>query len=248
MYRAIRRMGRGNDNGDWAKRVGEVNAQSVDAARSVADAFKTRIADSERLSIDLRLAARLLNLGLGTRVLNVRQGGYDTHDSQIDTSSANGEHSDLLSELDTAIDVFFSEVSPTLADRVVMVLYSEFGRRAAANDSRGTDHGTSSVALVIGSGVRGGHYGDPPPLNRLDDRGDFRVTTDFRRLYASVLDHAGGDTASILGGSAAVLPNLFSPVVSEPISERDTQGRIDAIRDRRNTDPRDYLRYHTPTF
>lgn len=248
MYRAIRRMGRGSDSGEWATRVGEINAQSVDAARSVAGAFKTRINDSERLSIDLRLAARLLNLGLGTRVLNVRQGGYDTHASQIGTSSTSGEHSDLLSELDAAIDVFFSEVSPTLASRVVMVVYSEFGRRAAANDSRGTDHGTSSVALVIGSGVRGGHYGDPPPLNRLDDRGDFRVTTDFRRLYASVLEHIEGDASSILGGTAQVLPSLFSPVVAEAVSERDTQGRIDVIRNRRNVDPQDYLRHHTPTF
>jgi uncharacterized protein (DUF1501 family) len=83
---------------------------------------------------------------------------------------------------------------------VVVAVYSEFGRRVRANASDGTDHGTASNVLLLGDGVPGGLYGEPPSLTDLDD-GDLKYTVDFRDVYAMLLaDVLGGDPQRVLGG------------------------------------------------
>jgi uncharacterized protein (DUF1501 family) len=86
---------------------------------------------------------------------------------------------------------------------VVLAVYSEFGRRVAANANQGTDHGTAAPVLVAGRRVRGGLYGEQPSLADLDD-GDLRFTTDFRAVYATLLDRVlGTDPAAALGDGAS---------------------------------------------
>lgn len=244
MYRAIRQMGKESNRGPWVNRVGQVAAQSIDSAQAVAPAFKNELPE-DRILADMVIAARMINLNLGTRVLNVWQSGYDTHDNQVGSSSGVGDHADLLDELDVALDTFFNTLSAPMAERVIVMVYSEFGRRAEANGSNGTDHGTSSHVFFLGRRVKGGLYGDPPPLNQLDDRGDFRVTMDFRDVYATVVENAlGGTAAPVLGQGYATLDLFGEARAAESALSR----RAQEIRNRREEDADDYLLLHTPSF
>ncbi|MBV9041841.1 MAG: DUF1501 domain-containing protein, partial [Acidimicrobiia bacterium] len=139
----------------------------------------------------LDLVARLIKAGVPTRVYAVSLGGFDTHAAEKDT------HARLLGELDAALSSFVSSLQGTRAgDGVVTLVYSEFGRRVAANASGGTDHGTAAPVLVAGPGVKGGLYGEEPSLKNLDD-GDLRFTTDFRSVYATVLTRVLGVDATV---------------------------------------------------
>jgi uncharacterized protein (DUF1501 family) len=110
------------------------------------------------------------------------QPGYDTHAGQANT------HYSLFFELAGAVKVFLDDLAGAkLADRVVVLGFSEFGRRVAENGSAGTDHGTAGLVFLAGPAVRPGVHGNVPSLTDLVD-GDTRITTDFRRIYASVLD------------------------------------------------------------
>lgn len=245
MYRAIDQM-RNADASPWVNEVGLVNAQSIESARAVSGAFATDLPEASRVLTDLVLAARLINLNLGTRVLNVAQTGYDTHDNQVDSNSSEGTHADLLSDLDVALDSFFSTLNAQMAERVVVLVFSEFGRRAAANGSRGTDHGTSSKAFLIGRRVRGGLYGDTPSLRNLDDRGNFDVTVDFREMYSSVLRQVlGSESQQILGQSFQSVGELIGSV-DDDVSSIDE--RVAKIQGRRRSNAEDYLLDRAPTF
>ena len=244
MFRAINQM-RQSDRSPWSSRVGEVAAQSVDSARAVAGAFAQDLPDASTLLTDMTLAARVINLNLGTRVVNVHQRGYDTHDNQIGANSGVGEHADLLGDLDLALDTFFAALNPAMAERVVVLVYSEFGRRAQANGSRGTDHGTSNHAFIIGRRIRGGMYGDAPPLGTLDDRGNFRVTVDFRRMYATVVEQVlGSDSRGVLGANFQSVANLID--TTDEVES--TEDRASEIRGRRRRNPENYLLDRAPTF
>jgi uncharacterized protein (DUF1501 family) len=130
----------------------------------------------------LQTVARLLKADLGARVFYTVQGGYDTHAGQSNT------HYSLLFELGGAIKAFVDDLAAAkLADRVVVLGFSEFGRRVAENSSAGTDHGTAGLVFLAGPGVKSGVHGKVPSLTDLVD-GDPKFTTDFRRVYASVLD------------------------------------------------------------
>jgi uncharacterized protein (DUF1501 family) len=90
-----------------------------------------------------------------------------------------------------------------------MLVYSEFGRRVKANASQGTDHGTSGPVLVIGDRINGGMYGEQPQLNKLID-GDLAVTTDFRDIYASLLERdLSADPSQILNGWKGRISSLY---------------------------------------
>jgi uncharacterized protein (DUF1501 family) len=136
------------------------------------------------LASRLRLIARLLKAGLDTRVFYTLQPGYDTHSAQLFT------HSNLLFELSAALKAFLDDLAAArLADRVVVLLFSEFGRTVSENGSGGTDHGTAGPVFLAGPGVKGGLVGTTPSLLDLDPRhGDLRRSLDFRQVYATVLE------------------------------------------------------------
>jgi uncharacterized protein (DUF1501 family) len=250
MYTRISRMARASSSRPWVDRVADVNDQAIDAAQAVSPAYNTELPE-DRFHSDMLLSARLLNLNLGTRVMNVWHDGYDTHDNQVGGNSGVGDHADLLDELDRGLDTFFNTLSPVMASRVTVVVYSEFGRRVESNGSRGTDHGAGSTLFVIGRGVAGGLYGTPPNVRDLDDRGDLKVTLDFRRVYASLVeDWLGGDPDQVLGTSFSPL-DVFASTPAQagpPPALDDLQGRAEAIRSRQSNRRSDYLRYHSPSF
>lgn len=148
-----------------------------------------------RFAASLRDVAALLNGGLGTRVLSVALGGFDTHADQRQ------DYDTLMSQLDGGLGAFLDDVAHTEAGRrAVVLVFSEFGRRFEENASRGHDHGKAGLMLVAGHGVRGGQYGTPPSLTDLDD-GDLVYTTDFRAVYGTVVERwFGVDSQDVLGG------------------------------------------------
>jgi uncharacterized protein (DUF1501 family) len=147
------------------------------------------------LAAQLDVVAQLIKAGSPTHVYQVSMGGFDNH------SHEKAIHSRLMTELDDAIIGFFKALpSDSKATGVVLMTYSEFGRRVAENASGGTDHGTAAPLFVVGPRVKGGRfYGDQPSLTALD-QGDLHFTTDFRSVYATVLAGAVGvDPAVTLG-------------------------------------------------
>ncbi len=144
----------------------------------------------------LKLVSKLLKSGCQTRVFYTIQGGYDTHSAQLYT------HSRLLREFSDAVKAFLDDLnSAGLDDRVVLLAFSEFGRRVQENDSQGTDHGTAGPVFLAGSSVVAGLAGKTPELTDLDN-GDLKMQVDFRSVYATVLDTwLGVDSEKVLGGT-----------------------------------------------
>jgi uncharacterized protein (DUF1501 family) len=103
----------------------------------------------------------------------------------------------------SGISAFYRDVERMgRADDVVIMTFSEFGRRAQQNGSAGTDHGTAAPLFVLGGGVRGGVYGSHPSLADVDENGDLRYHTDFRSVFATVLERwLGSPSEAVLGGS-----------------------------------------------
>jgi len=130
----------------------------------------------------LDMVAGLIRGGLDTRIYYVNTGGFDTHANQA------GQHDRLLTQVAEALAAFQAQLRRDgTADRVVTMVFSEFGRRVQENGSGGTDHGTAAPLFVLGDAVRPGLYGDAPDLSDLD-QGDLKHGIDFRRVYASVLE------------------------------------------------------------
>jgi len=143
----------------------------------------------------LESVSKLIIGGLSTRVYYVQVGGFDTHANQPN------QHANLLGGIAESIVAFFKDLESQGRDKdVVLMSFSEFGRRAEENESAGTDHGTASVMFVAGGGIKGGVHGEHPSLTDLKD-GDMKFTTDFRRVYADVLDQwLGANSEKVLGG------------------------------------------------
>jgi uncharacterized protein (DUF1501 family) len=149
----------------------------------------------------LRVIARLIKAGGGTRIFYTSQGSYDTHSVQLVL------HANLLAELSGALKAFLDDLSAAnLAERVLVLCFSEFGRRVQENGSQGTDHGTAGPVFLAGPGVRAGLVGAAPRLLDLED-GDLKMAVDFRRVYASVLeDWLRLPSKAALDGDFAKLP------------------------------------------
>jgi uncharacterized protein (DUF1501 family) len=149
----------------------------------------------------LSLIARLMKSGARARVYYTQHGGYDTHAGQLRT------HASLLFELSEALRRFQDNLDASgLADRVLVLCFSEFGRRVHENASGGTDHGTAGPVFLVGKQVRAGLVGETPSLLDLED-GDLKMAVDFRRIYAAVLqDWLALPAAGALGGRFDPLP------------------------------------------
>ncbi len=145
----------------------------------------------------LKVLAEAIVQGLGLRVGYVTLGGFDTHANQ------QGTHDNLMKTLAEGLSAFYTDlVGHGKADNVVVMTWSEFGRRVEENGSLGTDHGTAAPMFVLGNSVTKGIYGEPPSLTSLDHDGNLKYTTDFRSVYATVLDRWMGATSKdVLGGS-----------------------------------------------
>jgi len=151
---------------------------------------------NSNLAGQLRMVGSMIRAELPTRVYYVTLGGFDTHANQV------GQHARLLEQVGNALNAFYRDLQAQgNSGRVMTMVFSEFGRRVAQNGSSGTDHGTAAPMYFIGDMVRPGLLGTHPSLTRLDE-GDLVHNTDFRTVYASVLeDWMGADSNGILGGT-----------------------------------------------
>jgi uncharacterized protein (DUF1501 family) len=145
----------------------------------------------------LKVLAEAIVQGLGLRVGYVTLGGFDTHANQQAT------HDTLMLTLANGLSAFYNDLAAHgKADNVVIMTWSEFGRRVEENGSQGTDHGTAAPLFVLGNPVSKGIYGEPPSLSNLDQNGNLKYTLDFRSVYSTVLDRwMGASSKNVLGGS-----------------------------------------------
>lgn len=159
-------------------------------------------------ALALRTVAASIVRGTGTKVYWVQTGGFDTHSNQ--GNAGGGAYSNLMGTFGDGLLAFYSDLrNQGLLNDTLVLQFSEFGRRIGENGSQGTDHGAGGVMMAIGGAVRGGIYGtaaslDPNPANPTLENGgtDVRYETDFRVVYAKVLDGwLGTDSVAILGGN-----------------------------------------------
>ncbi|MFO0908509.1 MAG: DUF1501 domain-containing protein [Isosphaeraceae bacterium] len=155
-----------------SRRLEEITKKSSNAASSY---------PTQGLAQRLALIAQVIKAGFGTRIFYTSLDGFDTHANQL------GTHAALLTELSDAIAAFHKDLTEAKqADRVALLVFSEFGRRVGENASFGTDHGAAAPVFVVGPVAKAGPLGAHPSLSDLDD-GDLKHHTDFRRVYADLI-------------------------------------------------------------
>ncbi|MFO0940682.1 MAG: DUF1501 domain-containing protein [Pirellulales bacterium] len=164
--------------------VTKVVTQAYTSSRQISELAKqdssVRYPES-RLAGRLKLISDMIKSDLGAQVYYTLQPGYDTHAGQL------GSHGDLLGELSSSLNAFTDDLRQSgLEDRVLVLCFSEFGRRVAENDSLGTDHGTAGPVFLAGTRLANRSYGVLPSLTDLDD-GDLKFHVDFRHIYGSIL-------------------------------------------------------------
>lgn len=154
-----------------------------------------------QLANSLSLIARMIGGGLTTRVYYASQGGFDTHAGQEHA------HEHLMTELNDALAAFVADLKHQgNFERVLLITFSEFGRRVAENANGGTDHGAAAPMFVLGGRVKPGLFGKYPSLTELD-KGDLKFNTDFRSVYASVLEQwLRAPSTAVLGRKFPLLP------------------------------------------
>jgi uncharacterized protein (DUF1501 family) len=185
----------------------DVAKSAREASQLVRDAwtkYKTPV-DYGIVPVDLPKIASLIAAGMPTRLYytSYRHNAFDTHVQQPDL------HQRLLTYVSDAVAGFMKDLQRIgRADDVVILVFSEFGRRVPENTSLGTDHGTASHMYLIGKPVKGGHYGTPSKLDVLDEGDNLVFTTDFRRVYASVIEGWLGyrDSRKLFSGNFETFP------------------------------------------
>ncbi len=163
---------------------------------------------SDQLSQSLRGIAQVHTANIGTRVFYAELGGFDTHGAQM------GTQTDLLGHVSTAVSDFFDDLREhDAAEEVVMLVFTEFGRRVRDNGN-GTDHGSGGGAFLIGDRVNGGVYAEYPSLDPADQlSGDMHYNNDFRSIYSTILDDWYGiQPEPIVNGSFERYAGMISPL------------------------------------
>jgi len=168
---------------EFLRRVVAASQTSSDEIRRAVAAYETDVAyPDEVLAQTLHHVAALVKGGIGARVISVELGGFDTHADQRE------RHDELMTILDGALGPFLADLGRSEAGKAAVVLvFSEFGRRVAENGAIGTDHGVAGPMFVLGHDIKGGLHGKHPTFETLDD-GDLIHTTDFRSVYAGVIE------------------------------------------------------------
>lgn len=180
---------------DFVKRTAVSTYASSDRLRELVRGYEPKVAYPETgLGNRLKLVAQLIEANLGARIFYVSIDGFDTHATQAEA------HANLLREVSGAITAFHKDLTARgHGDRLLTMTFSEFGRRAKENGSKGTDHGSAAPLFLVGKKVKPGIIGAHPRLDRLDD-GNLVHHTDFRQVYAAILDRwLGVPSAEILG-------------------------------------------------
>jgi uncharacterized protein (DUF1501 family) len=182
---------------------------TLDRVATVAQYTPSTTYPNTGLGQALRAVAGAMAKSIGTKIFYVTTGGFDTHSTQ-NVNAANGAYFSLMATLNDALLAFYTDLkNQGMLEETLLVSFSEFGRRISENGSQGTDHGAASVMLVAGGRVSGGLYGTAPNLN-LDPKnstlennaGDVHYETDFRAVYAQIIDNwLGASSAAVLNGN-----------------------------------------------
>jgi len=181
---------------DYLSRTGTNLLNGLDILKPIPSKYSSTVEYREgSISENLRDIAMIHTANVGTRIFYAEHGSFDTHGMQELT------HAELLAETSTAIADFWDDLKEHEADNnVVMLVFSEFGRRVRDNGS-GTDHGAAGVAFVLGPMVRGGFYGEYPETSPFAlNEGDLVANMDFRNMYCELIENWFNlDSAAILG-------------------------------------------------
>jgi uncharacterized protein (DUF1501 family) len=204
---------RGFDSSSFLGQVASTGLNAVAGANKIRTSVTTYTSmvtyANNTLGVGLKMVAQLMTTIPEIELLYVTLGGFDHHSAEIGTNAnptdrLTGQHATLLAEFSDGINTFYQDLANHgLADQVVILEWSEFGRRPQENASKGTDHGTTGPRFVIGNPVKGGLYGQQPSLaaTDLDGGGNPKMQVDFRAVYGTILDKwLGADSRSILGG------------------------------------------------
>jgi uncharacterized protein (DUF1501 family) len=187
---------------DYLGRTGLDALKGADILKIASDRYSSTVEYAATpIAQSLRGMAQVILKGLGTRVLYTSQGGYDTHANQVPVQSP------LLSDLSAGIGDFFTDLREhDAADSVMMLVFTEFGRRVKDNGS-GSDHGSGGASYLIGQPVNGGMLGEYPSLKEEDQLdGDLHFNVDFRSVYSTIVDKwMGLDAKSAIGGNYELL-------------------------------------------
>jgi uncharacterized protein (DUF1501 family) len=199
-------METGNASQNFLNDVARSGREASALIRQAWNAYQTPV-DYGIAPVDLNKVAACIAADLPTRAYYVafRNNAFDTHVQQGNL------HTRLLSYACDAIHGFIADMERLgVADRVLLMAFSEFGRRVPENANLGTDHGAAGLMFLAGKPVRGGHYGDRPSLTALDPGDNLIPTTDFRRVYATAMDHwlAPDLSVTVLGDRYETLPIL----------------------------------------
>ncbi|MBX3175800.1 MAG: DUF1501 domain-containing protein [Candidatus Hydrogenedentes bacterium] len=202
-FEALNTGATGNPTLDFLRHTTTAAVQSSGEVRAAAKRGKVQMDGGRGRAArvnQLDTVAGLIRGGLATRIYYVSTSGFDTHAGQ------GGRHEQLLGDVANALARFQQQLERDgTADRVTTMVFSEFGRRVNENGSGGTDHGTAAPMFLLGRNVRGGLHGQTPDLADLD-RGDLKFNTDFRRVYATVLE------SWLHADPKAVLKDSFEPM------------------------------------
>ncbi len=194
---ALNRLSVPNSDLDYIQRVENAAEATVAEFEEAAGTVDLRDYPGGRLGGGLQNISKLIRSGRETKIYYCSQGGYDTHASQA------GNHSNLLGTFNNAMNSFLSDMRDSgNLDKVLVLTFSEFGRRVEENGSAGTDHGGAGCLMAFGGGVNGGVYGGQPDLNP-DSliRGNLAHTVDFRAIYSNVIQDWFDEDASAVFGA-----------------------------------------------
>ncbi|MCH8203872.1 MAG: DUF1501 domain-containing protein [Candidatus Hydrogenedentes bacterium] len=181
-FSALNAGGHGDTNLDFLRHVTSNAIMSAREVKEAAESVRRQQRRAQQMGPALETVSRLIKGDLATRIYFVSVSGFDTHSNQA------GQHDALLERVGNRLSQFQEALrSDGTADRVMTMVFSEFGRRVNENASGGTDHGTAAPMFLIGDGVRPGLHGTQPSLDNLD-QGDLKHTVDFRQVYATVLE------------------------------------------------------------
>ena len=183
---------------DFLGQTGTDALKGADILRTAPQQYSSTIEyASNPISQSLRSVAQVLFADLGTRVFYTQHGSFDTHSGELIS------HAKLWDEVSSGIGDFYDDLKEHgREDEVIILVFSEFGRRIKDNGS-GTDHGSGGVAFIIGSEIKGGMYGQYPSIKEADQlEGDLRFNNDFRSTYSTIIESwFGMDAIPIVNGS-----------------------------------------------
>jgi uncharacterized protein (DUF1501 family) len=187
---------------DFLQRTALDAQLSSDKILAIARKYKSTVPyPPGQLSASLSIIARMIAGGLPTRVYYASQGGFDTHAGQMNA------HDRLMGDFNDAVGAFAADLKQQgNFERVLLMTFSEFGRRVAENANGGTDHGAAAPLFLLGGKIKPGLFGKHPSLTDLD-RGDLKFNTDFRSVYGTILDQwLNAPSQVVLGRKFPALP------------------------------------------